>query len=252
VAARSIALFARRPVISAVVLFLAYVAIASVTGVIAKAFGAQGMSAAFIALCGLTVLVAGVLTGLRWWRVAGFNSSSEWRELDLPWVPAVLFVLLPVVVGLHALPPSTAAILVVAYALTGFTEEGWYRGVILRVLGPLGPGRAVVLSAVFFGAAHLGNVLFRSNPFLVFAQAVGAFSEGVGLGALRLRTNTIWPLIVFHFFEDLLLRFTRLPPIPLNIFQSVVMLVYGIYLLRAMRGEAERAGARASQGPRVV
>lgn len=50
---------------------------------------------------------------------------------------------------------------------------------------------------------------------------------------------------MLHGHEDLLLRFTRLPPIPLNVFQSVVMLVYGIYLLRNMRGgEAAR--------PRVV
>jgi hypothetical protein len=192
-----------------------------------------------------TVLVAGVLTALHWWQAARFNSPSEWRELRLLWVPAAVFVVLPLVVGLRALASATAVYLVVAYALTGFTEEGWYRGVILRVLGPLGPRRAVVLSAVFFGAAHLVNVLFRSNPILVFAQAVGVFSEGVGFGALRLRTNTIWPLIVLHGLEDLLLRFTRLPPIPLNVFQSVVMLVYGIYLLRNMRGgEAAR--------PRVV
>ena len=35
----------------------------------------------------------------------------------------------------------------------------------------------MVLSAAFFAAAHLVNVLFRSNPFLVSAQAVGAFSD---------------------------------------------------------------------------
>ena len=126
-----------------------------------------------------------------------------------------------------------------------------YRGVLLRVLGPLGTRRAVVLGAVFFGAAHLVNLLFRSNPFLVFAQAIGAFSFGVGMGALRLRTNTVWPLIVLHGFEDLLLRFTRLPPIPLNVFQSVVMLLYGAYLLRNMRG-GERPGLAASGKPGVV
>jgi hypothetical protein len=102
---------------------------------------------------------------------------------------------------------------------------------------------------VFFGAAHLLNVLFRANPFLVFAQAVGAFSEGVGFGALRLRTNTIWPLIFFHFSEDLLLRFTRLPAIPLNVLQSVVLLVYGIYLLRGMRGPKGQGRPRKGRGP---
>ena len=98
------------------------------------------------------------------------------------------------------------------------------------------------------------NVLFCSNPFLVFAQPGGAFSEGVSFVALGLRTNTIWPLIALHGLEDLFLRFTRLPPIPLNTFQSVVMLAYGVYLLRKMRGGAaeqprvsrSRMGMRAS------
>jgi uncharacterized protein len=164
--------------------------------------------------------------------VAGFNGPSEWRDLGLLWVPAALFVVLPLLLGVRSLAPATATFLVVAYALTGFTEEAWYRGVLLWMLRPVGARRAVVLAAVFFGAAHLVNLLFRANPFLGFAQAVGAFSEGVGFGALRLKMNTIWPLIVVHGLEDLLLRFTKLPPIPLNVFQSVVMLVYGVYLLR--------------------
>jgi hypothetical protein len=234
-AARSFAFFERRPLISAVVIFLADLALILIVGAAAKALGAEGMNAGFVALCVESVLLVLVLAALRWWRAAGFNRPSEWRELKLLWVPTGLFVVLPLVVGLHAVAPATAAYLVVAYALTGFAEEGLYRGVLLRVLGPLGARRAVLLSAVFFGASHLVNLMFRSNPFLVFAQAVGAFSMGVGFGAMRLRTNTIWPLIFLHGSEDLLLRFTRLPPIPLNVFQSVVMLVYGVYLLRNMR-----------------
>ena len=234
-AARSFAFFERRPLISAVVIFLADLALILIVGAAAKALGAEGMNAGFVALCVESVLLVLVLAALRWWRAAGFNRPSEWRELKLLWVPTGLFVVLPLVVGLHVVAPATAAYLVVAYALTGFAEEGLYRGVLLRVLGPLGARRAVLLSAVFFGASHLVNLMFRSNPFLVFAQAVGAFSMGVGFGALRLRTNTIWPLIFLHGSEDLLLRFTRLPPIPLNVFQSVVMLVYGVYLLRNMR-----------------
>jgi hypothetical protein len=234
-AARSFAFFERRPLISAVVIFLADLALILIVGAAAKALGAEGMNAGFVALCVESVLLVLVLAALRWWRAAGFNRPSEWRELKLLWVPTGLFVVLPLVVGLHVVAPATAAYLVVAYALTGFAEEGLYRGVLLRVLGPLGARRAVLLSAVFFGASHLVNLMFRSNPFLVFAQAVGAFSMGVGFGAMRLRTNTIWPLIFLHGSEDLLLRFTRLPPIPLNVFQSVVMLVYGVYLLRNMR-----------------
>ncbi len=227
-----LALFRRHPVISAMVLFAADLAVVVLAGIVAKALGAGGMQAAFVALCFDTVLVAVLLGALGWWRAAGFNRPARWRNLRLLWIPAAALIVLPLVAGVHTLAPSTAAYLVVAYALTGFTEEAWYRGLLLRVLGPLGPRRAVFLSAALFGAAHLVNLMFRANPFLVFAQAIGAFSEGVGLAALRLRINTIWPLITLHFFEDLLLHFTRLPVIPVNVVQSIILLVYGLYLIR--------------------
>ena len=193
-------LIKHHPVISAVLLFAADLAVTALAGIAAEAFGAGGMQGAFVALCFDTVLVAVVLTALGWWRAAGFNRPARWRNLRLLWIPAAALIVLPLVSGVHTLAPTTAGFLVVAYALTGFTEEAWYRGLLLRVLGPIGPRRAVFLSAALFGAAHLVNLMFRANPFLVFAQAIGAFSEGVGLAALRLRMNTIWPLIVLHGF----------------------------------------------------
>jgi membrane protease YdiL (CAAX protease family) len=92
--------------------------------------------------------------------------------------------------------------------------------------------RAAVISAVLFGLMHLVNLFIRSNPAIVLAQCVGAFVDGVGFAALRIRTKTIWPLVLLHMLHDLLLQYTRLPAIPLDVAQVTILMFYGFYLMR--------------------
>ena len=169
-----------------------------------------------------------------WWRQAGFTWPGQWRELHLLWLPAVL-VAVPLAGGVKALDAGALAILVTGYALTGLTEEGYLRGVMLVVLDRLTPRRAAFISAALFGAAHLGNVLFRGHPGLVAAQAIGASCFGVGYAALRLRTGTLWPLVVLHMLTDLFAAVARIPVIPGLVVQDVVLLGYGLWLLRSTR-----------------
>ena len=61
--------------------------------------------------------------------------------------------------------------------------------------------------------------------------------QGVGLAALRLRTNTIWPLIAIHALHDLSLQLGTLPIAAVEAPISTIICVYGIYLLRGGRGE---------------
>jgi hypothetical protein len=75
----------------------------------------------------------------------------------------------------------------------------------------------------------------RSTPAIVLAQSVGAFCDGAGFAAIRLRTNTIWPLIILHMLHDLLLKFTRLPAIPLGVVQVTILMIYGFYILRTTK-----------------
>ncbi|WP_373290532.1 CPBP family glutamic-type intramembrane protease [Deinococcus aerophilus] len=54
-----------------------------------------------------------------------------------------------------------------------------------RTIESSGQARAVVASAVLFGALHLGNLLYR-DPAIVAAQVVGAFCFGLAFAALRM------------------------------------------------------------------
>ena len=209
--------FERHPVLSAVVIFLIYLPTATLFGFAAKALFPQSQPD-FIALIGLSVVVALTLSTLGWWKEAGFNFPTEWRDSRLMIIPFLVVLGLPFLKGIKTTDAGTLVYLVFGYALTGFMEEGLMRGIVLRVLKPTGTTRSVVISSLLFGLMHIGNLLYR-NPFIVFAQMIGAFVHGIGLSAIRLRTNTIWVPVILHGLHDLALKYTNFPAIPLDVVQ---------------------------------
>jgi uncharacterized protein len=231
--ASRISVFARHPVRTAVLIFVMDLLVASLIGLAAKALFPQ-FQPEFIALVALSILVAITLSVLGWWKKAGFNAPSEWRAVGLVIVPFVIVLGLPFLKGIKTSDWGTFAYLVIGYALTGFMEEGMYRGIVLRVLKPTGMVRSILISSLLFGLLHIGNLLYR-NPAIVFAQMLGAFVDGIGLGAIRLRTNTIWFPVILHGLHDLALKYTNFPAIPLDVVQVTLLMFYGIYLLRTWR-----------------
>jgi membrane protease YdiL (CAAX protease family) len=225
-----------RPRSVAVLLAVAW-AVVTVAGALVLQALAPSWSGTARALAVSIVLAVGVavlLTCLRWWGPAGFNRPRHWHALRLLALPAVL-VVVPVVTGFKAVAPGLLAMILVGEALIGFMEEAYFRGIILRILRSTGALPAVLLSSALFGAVHLGNVFFRDSTALVVAQAVGAFCFGVGYAALRLRTGTLWPLIVLHVLSNVFAAVGALPTIPILVGQDVVLLVYGLLLVRGLR-----------------
>jgi uncharacterized protein len=222
--------FKRHPITSAIAIFLVDLVTAFIAGIFAKAVFPEAQPD-FIATIIMAVVIGILLTLLGWWRHAGFTGPSSWRNLGILWLPALVVLVLPAVRGFQRVDSSTLIYLAIGYILTGFMEESWMRGLVLRVLGPTGPVRAVVISSILFGLLHVGNLLYR-NPLIVFAQMIGAAADGIGMGAIRLRTNTIWFVIAIHTFHDLFLKLSNLPTIPLDVVQDVILFGFGVYLLR--------------------
>ena len=203
----------------------------------------RGLSQSLILVLVGVALVAALLTLSGFWRRAGFVGPSQWRALHLFWLP-VLYLPFHFLGGIRPLPTDELLVLLVAYAATGFYEEGMYRGLILGILRPKGVWTSVIVSSVLFGLAHLTNILLRGNPGLIALQALGAATDGVGMAALRVRTRTIWPGIALHMLHDLFLQMSTLPIPLMDAIYSILLLAYGIYLLRPSilaRMEAEPA-----------
>ena len=199
----------------------------------------RGMSQSLVLVLAGVLLVAAMLTILGWWRFAGFVGPSQWRNLRLLWLPALL-VFLPFLGGLRPLPTDELVTLIVAYAATAFFEEALYRGAILGLLRPKGIWAAVLVSSLLFGLVHLSNIALHGNPGLIALQALGAATDGIGMAALRLRTRTIWPGIALHGVHDLFLQLGGLPVPLASAMYSILLMLYGVYLLRpSVRAQME-------------
>ena len=228
-----LAFFEKRPVLSAVILFACFVLVSATFGLAAKALFPQ-YQPEFIATIALSLVVALALSVLGWWKTAGFNFPREWRASGLMIVPFLIVLGLPFLKGIKPSDTATFFYLAIGYTLTGFMEESLMRGIVLRVLGPTGTTKSVLLSSLLFGLIHIGNLLYR-NPFIVLAQMLGAFVHGIGLGAIRLRTNTLWFPVVLHGLHDMALKYTNFPAIPLDVVQVTLLMLYGIWLLRGWK-----------------
>lgn len=184
-------------------------------------------------------LVAALLAAFDWWRRAGFVGSSEWRDLRILWLPLLLLIV-PFAGGFRPPAAGELLVLVVGYLATGFFEESLYRGAILSLLRPRGIWPAVLISSLLFGLVHFSNIVLRGNPGLIALQALGAFTGGIGMAALRLRTRTIWTVIVLHALHDLFFQLGGLPVAVSDAINSTVLMLYAIYLLRpSVRAEME-------------
>jgi len=193
------------------------------------------------------IFIAVVLTRLRWWRRVGFTPIREWRALHLS-IPLVLVLALPVA-GLWARGVMATTALVLALqvgfvVIDIFMEEVTYRGVVLQALSGFSPVIRVTLAAVLFGFSHLDNLFLPGADELGVAyQIFEATLVGVLFGAVRLRMNTIWPVMVVHAVYDLMLvlalghAFPVAPTVPGFVVATVVNLglaLVGFSLLRAL------------------
>lgn len=97
---------------------------------------------------------------------------------------------------------------VICMVLVGITEELLCRGVLaellLRRYGATCEGvwKAVIVSGVLFGLAHLTN-LFGAEPVGVLVQCVLAGVMGMAFAAIYFRTGCIWVTVALHAFVDL-------------------------------------------------
>lgn len=233
-------LLERRPVASAILLAIAFVAVAAgatlALGAVAPSL--EGKDRDLIVEFILAAFVLGIIAVLGWRRDVGLNGPTEWRHLYLLILPA-LVVLIPFLGGFDGSGSIPIGILLVGYVANSIAEDGMFSGILPRLLRSRGLVWAVVLSALLFGLAHFGNLLSRPDQSFAItaAQALGVFSGGIGLVAIRLVTRSLVPVMVIHYFEDLFLQLGGMPVVLASVIQSIILLIFGIWLLRRYRRE---------------
>lgn len=187
-----------------------------------------------------------LISVMRWWSETGFNSPSHWKNLHFLIIPLALLIGPTLFLQPQLPTPDRIIVLIIVTLLIGFQEEAIFRGVLLRTFMPRGTMQAVLISAAMFGIIHANSFLVGRDPLFVVSQIIASFLGAIGLGALRIRMNTIVPLILLHAFNDFL-QFsatggleageveTYLPILKIVI--GGLMAIYGIYLLRGHKKE---------------
>lgn len=150
-----------------------------------------------------TLFAAGAITALGRWRHVGIldRPSAGWARMLLPPVAAGLPFLL---LGWNLEPGAVVPLLLVGVPLVALNEELMFRGLLLDILGPLGVRRAVLLTSVLFGASHLVNLVSGAFPPFVAMQVAVTTAGGVAFAAIRLRTGSLWSVLVLHWIVDII------------------------------------------------
>lgn len=214
--------------------------VASQTSLISERI-AEGIIAA-------SVFLLIVLALLRWDRL-GFQAPSPPRSALLTWMPSLyIAVLLAGAAGLGLPPMGTMAIVFVNCLFVGFSEEVMFRGILFRgALSRMRVVPAVIFTSILFGLIHTLNTFATGQPAVAMAQAVAAFMSGVLYNAIRVRTQSIYPMMIVHALWNFSLFMIvhasgaadeTVEITPSNLLLPSLMILplfcYGLYLLRGM------------------
>ncbi|WP_292387681.1 CPBP family intramembrane glutamic endopeptidase [Methanosarcina sp. UBA5] len=181
--------------------------------------------------------LSGVITCLNWWDQIGWKGPNNSRNLRLLCLPAMFLLFLLVIALSTDLPPTRILLIVIINTLmVGISEELMFRGLLFHgASSSFGIWRAVWITAVIFGSVHTLNGLITGDFKASVVQAFFAGMFGVWAVALRVRLDTVIPIIIIHWLWDCLAFLTGSSQGLVLLLFSFVLFFYGIWLLRSFR-----------------
>jgi membrane protease YdiL (CAAX protease family) len=185
-----------------------------------------------------------VVAYFKWWYPAGLKGPDKWPDMRLLWLPVVILILIWMVADSSGLPEGRAFwFIMINTLLVGISEELMFRGILFfGAASRFNWERAVWISALVFGLVHALNGLITGSIGAALLQALLASLFGVWTVALRLRLNTIIPLIILHWLWDFGVFSLSAPGGVTTIFSAglpilfaIILFLYGLWLLEGYR-----------------
>jgi membrane protease YdiL (CAAX protease family) len=192
-----------------------------------------------------TLFLLIVVTIFGWWSQVGIKRPDNWGDLRLLWLPILLLILM------WKLAESTGFmvgrvwwVVLVNTLMVGISEELMFTGILIfGASSRFEWQRAVWISVSCFGLMHWFSSLILGNLGVAIFQALMAIFFGVWSIALRLRLNTILPLMVLHWLWDfgVVSLNTRgdvatILGVGLPILGTLILFFYGLWLLEDYKG----------------
>jgi len=194
--------------VTTVLLWVCYIAAGVAASVLST--GAEGQQAvSAVGRLAAALVFLGVLWRFGWLGAAGITKLGAWRSwlLVLPVLAYEIFAHLYAFFGSFDLgvPESPLAWAVALNgSAAGLLEELVFRAVVLYALARLwastttGLLKSVLVSSLFFGAAHLLHLSLGRPAPLVLLLAASAFLGGIYYGAFALHAGSVWPAVALH------------------------------------------------------
>jgi membrane protease YdiL (CAAX protease family) len=168
-------------------------------------FGQENVVALFNVVKGLDALVLLVIAAV-FGRLAaiGFRSPVKLSSMlyGVPIFATCVLLALPLVSrGLTISVPEAVGWSLVALSV-GLGEEILWRGMLYRLLSPLGMWLNALLTSAAFGSVHLLGLLSGLPVELVIAQSIMAAAIGLVFFAVRYSAGSLWTAVFLHFLID--------------------------------------------------
>ncbi|MFG2730654.1 CPBP family intramembrane glutamic endopeptidase [Streptomyces canus] len=145
--------------------------------------------------------VWGILHRWGWLRPSGVAVLGRLRRWLLA-LPMLVVACSYAVAGIEGSTPVVASALV-SLLWVSINEKIYSRGMVQRVLTPLGPIRSAIGVGYLFGIGHLQNYLFFDAPLDdTLWQMLSAALFGFACAGLRFAIGSVWPMVVVHGLDD--------------------------------------------------
>lgn len=119
------------------------------------------------------------------------------------YIPLAL-ILLPRLIGVNFQSVSYSLSLLFFTVCVGISEEIYFRGVILNLIKSsfISSAAIICLSALIFGIGHGASILGTGNVIATVLQIINAFFFGIAATETVMLTESIYPLMAFHFIYN--------------------------------------------------
>lgn len=153
---------------------------------------------------GDVVFLLAVVAVFRLWKQVGLREASPSRSWLLIWFPLLIILIFLSLAAVLGLPPAKVIFLVLVNTFfVAVSEELMTRGILLYgALTRFGIWASIIIVSAIFGAMHVFNGVITGDFANAVVQALAAAMSGFLFIALRLRTNSLLPPILVHWFWD--------------------------------------------------
>ncbi len=179
------------------------------SGIIAVVF--QLNQASVFLLQGAFMLIAAIIPvayikiGNRRFYDYGFRlPEKKSARRVLFYIPLALILLPRLIVGVNFQSVSYSLSLLFFTVCVGISEEIYFRGVILNLIKSsfISSAAIICLSALIFGIGHGASILGTGDVIATVLQIINAFFFGIAATETVMLTESIYPLMAFHFIYN--------------------------------------------------